>query len=172
MKHMKFYIFKSILINYRQQRSCGQGNVLTGVCLSAGGGGCMLGCQPPPPPPDQADPPVTRQTPPGTRQTPPKTRQTPPPGPGRTPPGTRQTPPGTRQTPPSTCTPPGPDRPPPPGKQTPAYGLRAAGTHPTGMHSCFLLYVAFSNKNTIINCQLKVLGLNQPVPRNVLSKFF
>ena len=24
----------------------------------------------------------------------------------------------------------------PPGKQTPAYGLRAAGTHPTGMHSC------------------------------------
>ena len=37
--------------------------------------------------------------------------------------------------------PPGPGRPPgtwqtPPGKQTPAYGLRAAGTHPTGMHSC------------------------------------
>ena len=39
---------------------------------------------------------------------------------------------------------PGPGRPPldqantpPPGKQTPAYGLRAAGTHPTGMHSCF-----------------------------------
>ena len=25
---------------------------------------------------------------------------------------------------------------PPPGKQTPAYGLRAAGTHPTGVHSC------------------------------------
>ena len=24
----------------------------------------------------------------------------------------------------------------PPGKQTPAYGLRAAGKHPTGMHSC------------------------------------
>ena len=24
----------------------------------------------------------------------------------------------------------------PPGKQTPAYGLRAAGTHPTGMHPC------------------------------------
>ena len=32
--------------------------------------------------------------------------------------------------------PPGPGRH-PPGKQTPAYGLRAAGTHPTGMHSCF-----------------------------------
>ena len=27
-------------------------------------------------------------------------------------------------------------RPPHPGKQTPAYGLRAAGTHPTRMHSC------------------------------------
>ena len=25
----------------------------------------------------------------------------------------------------------------PPGKQTPAYGQRAAGTHPTGMHSCY-----------------------------------
>ena len=25
---------------------------------------------------------------------------------------------------------------PPPGKQTQAYGQRAAGTHPTGMHSC------------------------------------
>ena len=24
----------------------------------------------------------------------------------------------------------------PPPKQTPAYGQRAAGTHPTGMHSC------------------------------------
>ena len=38
-------------------------------------------------------------------------------------------------------TPPEKTRPPrdqtPPGKQTPAYGLRAAGTHPTGMHSCF-----------------------------------
>ena len=29
-----------------------------------------------------------------------------------------------------------PDGDPPPGKQTPAYGLRAAGTHPSGMHSC------------------------------------
>ena len=25
----------------------------------------------------------------------------------------------------------------PPGEQTPAYGLRSAGTHPTGMHSCY-----------------------------------
>ena len=29
-----------------------------------------------------------------------------------------------------------PDGEPPPRKQTPAYGLRAAGTHPTGMHTC------------------------------------
>ena len=36
-----------------------------------------------------------------------------------TPPGTRQTPPGTRQTP-----------------LPPRSGLRVAGTHPTGMHSC------------------------------------
>ena len=39
---------------------------------------------------------------------------------GRTPPG-RETPPGWET---------------PPRKQTPAYGLRAASTHPTGMHSC------------------------------------
>ena len=65
----------------------------------------------------------------------------------------------TRQTPPDQADPPGPDTPPgadtpprsrfpdqvappqkqttPPGKQTSAYGQRAAGTHPTGMHSCF-----------------------------------
>ena len=63
-----------------------------------------------------------------------------PPGPGRPPrsrhpPPQEQTPPGSRH-PPWEQTPPGPGRP-PPRKQTPAYGLRAAGTHPTGMHSCF-----------------------------------
>ena len=58
---------------YRPQRSCGQGNVFTGVCLSTGGEGvCLSACwdaipprdqgDPPPPdhsdtPPDQADPP-------------------------------------------------------------------------------------------------------------------
>ena len=83
------------------------------VCVCPQGGGgclpqCMLGCHTPPPDGGKA--------PPGWRT---------PPGPGRTPPGWR--------------TPPGPGRPPnppPPRKQTPAYGLRAAGTHPTGMHSC------------------------------------
>ena len=48
------------------------------------------------------------------------------------------TPPGPDPTPPH---PPGADTPPsrhtPPGKQTPGYGQRAAGMHPTGMHSCF-----------------------------------
>ena len=45
----------------------------------------------------------------------------------QTPPRTRYTPsPRTKYT--------------PPGKQTPAYGQRAAGKHPTGMHSCIYLY--------------------------------
>ena len=43
----------------------------------------------------------------------------------------------------------------PPGKQTAAYGQRAAGTHPTGMHSCyaikFLLSVyALSNSDFVL----------------------
>ena len=42
-------------------------------------------------------------------------------------------PPGTRHPPEQTT----PWDQSPPRKQTPANGLRAAGTHPTGMHSCF-----------------------------------
>ena len=75
----------------------------------------------PPPPPDQADTQRTRQIPPQTRQTPPC----------RHPPGTRQTP--------------------PPRKQTPAYGLRAAGTHPAGMHSCVELKTVGKSKE--FSCQ-------------------
>ena len=45
-------------------------------------------------------------------------------------------PPGSRHPPKQTHTP--QEQTPPPRKQTPAYGLRAAGTHPTGMHSCLL----------------------------------
>ena len=94
-----------------------------------------------PSPLDQADPPQD-QTPP------------PPPRPGR-PPQIRHTPrirhhhPWIRHHHPP---PPRPDTLPPrsgttsPGKQTPAYGLRAAGTHPTGMHSC---YSVFLKKNGI-----------------------
>ena len=90
---------------YRPQRSCGQGNVFTGVCLSTGGEGvCLSVCWDAIPPLDGGTPQV--ETPPD----------------GEHPPGWRTPPDG---------------EPPPPGKQTPAYGLRAAGTHPTGMHSCF-----------------------------------
>ena len=54
--------------------------------------------------------------------------------PGADPPGADYPP---EQTPPGADTPPRPD--PPPGKQTPAYSLRAASTHPTGMHSSLLM---------------------------------
>ena len=62
---------------YRPQRSCGQGNVFTSVCLSTGGclPQCMLGYPPRP----GRHPPWTRQTP-RTRHT---TTPPPSPGPGR-----------------------------------------------------------------------------------------
>ena len=110
----------------------GQGNIFTSVCQEfcpQGGGGRVsasvhAGIPPPDqaPPRDQAHPPgpgIPLSRPPGTRHPPPETRHTPP---SRHPPGTRHTPPG--------------DQAHPPGKQTAAYGQRAAGTHPTGMHSC------------------------------------
>ena len=56
-----------------------------------------------------------------------------PPGLGEHPPWHGE-PPQTRHIPCRRQTPPGMET--PPGKQTPAYGLRSAGTHPTGMHSC------------------------------------
>ena len=134
---------------YRPQRSCGQGHVFTGVCLSTGGWGgclpqCMLGYHSPR---DQADPPGPDRHPPGPGRNPPdqadpldqedpRTRQTPL-GPGRHPPQTRQTPPWTRQT--------------PARKQTAAYGLRAAGTHPTGMHSCWKM------KSLLNFCEIKAV---------------
>ena len=79
------------------------------ACVSTGGGRgvCLSACWDTPP----------DQTPPLTR--PPRIRHTPP-GPG--------TPPRIRHTPQDQAHP-------PPRKQTPAYGLRAAGTHPTWMHS-------------------------------------
>ena len=46
------------------------------------------------------------------------------------------TPPGTRYTPRTSFTPPGPGTAPRPWR----YGLRAGGTHPTGMHSCFFQF--------------------------------
>ena len=127
---------------------------------------CMLGCHTPlrpgRPPQDQADLPGTR-----TRQTTPRDQaDTPrdqdqvdiPPGPGRHLPGTR-----TRQTPPQdqadtpqdqADTP--QDQTDPPGKQTPACGLQVAGTHPTGMHSCFLSYCRAIKQGTVLGLHVGV----------------
>ena len=85
----------------------GQGYVFTGVCDSVHRGGEYLTRYPPP---GARYTPQTRYTPPGTRYTP-QDQVHPPHRPGT--PQTRYTPPG-------------------PGR----YGLRAGGTHPTGMHSC------------------------------------
>ena len=86
-------------------------------------------------------PPEPRRTPPGLGR-PPQTKENTP-GPGRPPSGPRRTPsppdqadpPGPRRTPPGTK-----ENPPPARKNTAAYGQWAAGTHPTGMHSCFITY--------------------------------
>ena len=58
-------------------------------------------------------------------------------------------PPWAGRTPRAGRTPPG-TRPPPPGKQTPAYGLRAAGMHPTGMHSCYIVFTYLSGPNKLL----------------------
>ena len=93
----------------------GQGNIFTGVCLSTGGEGVSASVH------AGIYTPCPRNRPPRSR--PPWTRDPP----GADPPGSR---------PPRTRDPPGSRH--PPGKQTSAYGQRAAGTHPTGMHSCVL----------------------------------
>ena len=76
---ISFHILTFCLDLYRPQRSCGQGNVFTGVSLSTGGEGvCLSACWdaiPPSPQPreipwDQGDPPGPGR-PPWTRQTPP-----------------------------------------------------------------------------------------------------
>ena len=100
--------------NYRQQRSCGQGNIFKPVChsfCSQGGSAWSWGVvvsqhalrQTPQPPTPQADPPQDQADPPRTRQNPPQD-QADPPGPGRPlgpgrPPRDQADPPGTRQTP-------------------------------------------------------------------------
>ena len=117
------------------------------VCVCPQGGRVSASVHagiPDPPRPGRQTPPrdqAGRSPPPRPgRQIPPsETRQADPLGPGRPPPlWTRQTPLRTRHTPPQTRqTPPRPGRTPLPGKQTAAYCLRAAGTHSTGMHSCW-----------------------------------
>ena len=110
----------------------GQDNVFTGVCDSVNRGGvCLSACWDATP--QQQTP--REQTPPWSRH--PPGADTHPPG-ADTPPGLSTPLPGTKYTPQIFliffliyfCPPPIPR------KQTLAYGQRAAGTHPTGMHSC------------------------------------
>ena len=62
---------------YRPQRSCGQGHVFTGVCLSTGGEGvCLSACWDAIPPPAWRAPPGWR-TPPGWKTAPPGWRTPP-----------------------------------------------------------------------------------------------
>ena len=106
------------------------------VILSTGGlPQCMLGYHPP----------RSRHThpSPGSRppweQTPSRSRHPP----EQTPLEQTPLPPWSRHHPPEQTPPPGGDTPPEqttPPDQTPAYGLRAAGTHPTGMHTCCQCY--------------------------------
>ena len=109
---------------YRPQRSCGQGNVFTGECLSTGGEGvCLSACW------DAIPPLPARETPPGPGRPPPVPGRHPP-GPGRPPrdqadppqdqadPPRPGRPPRTRKTPWDQADPPGPGRhPPPPGSR-------------------------------------------------------
>ena len=125
------------------------------VCPPGGGGGlpqCMLGYTP------------QEQTTPGTRPDPPWSRHPPRPDPPsrhppeQTPP--RNRPPGTRPDPHWSRHPPRPDpldqTPLPPGKQTPPYGQRAAGTHPTGMHSCFTSFCSFAARPSVLSGNLSI----------------
>ena len=80
---------------------------------------------------------LARRTPPGMES--PPLDQTPPnmETPGPDPPHHGETPPPAWRTPPDQTPSRHGEPPSPTGKQTPAYGLRSAGTHPTGMHSCW-----------------------------------
>ena len=102
---------------YRPKRSFGQGYVFTGVCDSVHRGGS-----------GKEIPPAGWRTPPPLRagwRTPPAGRRTPQRG------WMENPPPGWMENPPPSW-----KENPPIRKQTPANGLRSAGTHPTGMHSC------------------------------------
>ena len=126
-------------IYYRPQRSCGQGNVFTGVCHSfCSQGGVHSGI-----------PPQTRQTPPGLD---PPTRQTP---------RTRQTPPWTRQIPPrnqadtpldQADTPPRPGRHPPRTRQTPPQGSRLQHMDKSGRYASYWNAFLFWDFFFVSNC--------------------
>ena len=59
--------YKTFRVNYRPQRSCGQGNIFTSVCLSTAGSVCLSTCWDTTPP--RADTPW-EQTPPRSRHPP------------------------------------------------------------------------------------------------------
>ena len=112
------------------------------------------------PPWDQAGTPPRPGTPPGTRQVHP-------PDQADTPPGTRQVHPPTRytsrdqaSTPPRPGTPRTRQVPPPPAVHAGRYGQLAGGTHPTGMHSCFI------QKNISTNNSAKFFFVDCPVVRH------
>ena len=122
------------LFNYRPQRSWAKVIFSQAcVCPQGGRGVCLSACWDTHPPRAGTSPP--EQTPPWTKH-PPRADTSP-----SRHPRSRHPPEQTPQSrhPPREQTPPGADT--PPGKQTPAYGLRAAGTHPTGMHSCFIVFL-------------------------------
>ena len=81
---------------YRPQRSCGQGNVFTGVCLSTGGVSASVHAGMPSPRDGEPHPPSGMENHPPRWRTPPGMEN--PPG-SRTPPGWR-TPPGNGEPPP------------------------------------------------------------------------
>ena len=103
---------------YRPQRSCGQGNVFTGVRLSTGGGVCLSACW-------DAIPPWMENPP----------RDGEPPSLGWRPPR----PPLDGETTPPDGEPPAPDGEPPPGKQTPAYSIRSTSGRYASYWNAFLL---------------------------------
>ena len=76
----------------------------------------------------------------------------PPPEAGReNPPGGQREPPWAGRPSPSRENPPGKEKPPTPTRENPpAYGQWTAGTHPTGMHSCYLLLMYFQSTESIL----------------------
>ena len=114
---------------YRPQRSWGKVMFSQAVCDSVNRGVVYLNaCWDTTPP--GADTPSPEET--DTHTPPPRSRH---------PPGADT--PHSRHPPLGADTPRGADTP-PTGSMTPAYGQRAGGTHPTGMHSCLILWFGIS----------------------------
>ena len=132
--------------HYRPQRSWAKVMFLQASVILSTGGVCLSACWDTTPPDrtkpswarplPRADTPSTRHPPPGPDQT--LRDQTTPPE--QTPPWDWTRPPWARPHPLPDQIPPEQTLPPdqtPPGRQTSGYGQWAAGTHPTGMHSCW-----------------------------------